>query len=203
MPQNAALSEEEVLLRIQSNHQINSAVSWLYARYYDRLETLILRNSGSADDAADIIQETMIAFINIVQQGKFRGESGVNTFLQSIARNLWLGKLRKGKSQAKLHENWGEEAKQESVDLEKELQYKEATDLVSGIFKNLGEACQKLLNLFYFKELSMKEILPEMNFENEQVLRNKKTKCMKSLMAEIKQKPVWAETLKSALQKLR
>lgn len=203
MPQSAALSEEEVLLRIQSNHQINSAVSWLYAQYYDRLETLILRNSGSADDAADIIQETMITFINIVQQGKFRGESGINTFLQSIARNLWLGKLRKSKSQTKLQDNWSKMAILETVDLEKELQYKEATDLVSDIFKNLGETCQKLLHLFYFKELSMKEILPQMNFENEQVLRNKKAKCMKSLMTNIKEKPVWAETIKRALQKLR
>ena len=32
------------------------------------------------NDAADLIQETLVTFIDIVQQNKFRGESSVKSF---------------------------------------------------------------------------------------------------------------------------
>lgn len=203
MPQKATYTDKEVLLKIRSSQQLNAAVSYLYQTYYGRLETIILRNNGSNEDAQDIIQETMVTFINIVQQGKFRGESGINTFLQAITKNLWLERLRKVKAEHQRHEKWSSAENPNSIDLEAEFQYKEATDTVAGIFKGLSETCQKILHLFYFKDLSMKEILPKMNYENEQVLRNKKSKCMKTLMQKIKANPAWADTMKNALQKLR
>ena len=50
------------------------------------------------------------------------------------------------------------------------------------MFEKLGEKCKQLLMLVYYEDLSMKDIVDKMpDYQNEQVLRNKKYKCMKQL----------------------
>ena len=46
----------------------------------------------------------------------------------------------------------------------------------------------------------MKEIVKNMNYENEQVLRNKKYKCMKNLEQLLSGNPALVKKLKTALQ---
>ena len=70
----------------------------MYDGYYRYLENYVLQNSGSTDDAADIIQETFLVFIKTVEENKYRQESGVKSFLYSIVKNLWITELRKRKS---------------------------------------------------------------------------------------------------------
>ena len=59
---------------------------------------------------------------------------------------------------------------------------------------------QSILNKFYYEDLSLKEILPFTDFENEQVLRNKKSKCMKALTEKLDQRPFMKESLYKALK---
>ena len=49
------------------------------------------------------------------------------------------------------------------------------------VIEELGENCKKILLLFYFENRSMKEIVAHLPYENEQVVRNKKSKCLKKL----------------------
>ena len=46
----------------------------------------------------------------------------------------------------------------------------------------------------------MKEILQKVNYDNEQVLRNKKYKCLKGLINMVNSSPEIKENLKTALQ---
>ena len=63
----------------------------------------------------------------------------------------------------------------------------------------LGEACKKILLAFYFENLSMREILNHLDYENEQVVRNKKYKCLKQLEQMMTGQPGLVKNLKSAL----
>ena len=63
----------------------------------------------------------------------------------------------------------------------------------------LGESCRKILLLFYYENLSMREILASTEYENEQVLRNKKYKCLKRLEQMVNTNPALKETLKNLL----
>lgn len=197
------LKEQEILLKIKTNQNLNGAVSYLYDSYYHQLQAAILKMNGSFEDADDIVQETMVNFIQIVQEGRFREESTINTILHAIARNLWLTKVNKMKSERQRIDSLVSETKNEINEYENELTHAEERRLIAEMFNGLGESCQKLLKLFYFDELPMKAILPQMNFDNEQVLRNKKNKCMKALMEKIDLSPEWAATLKNTLKKWR
>jgi len=69
------------------------------------------------------------------------------------------------------------------------------------LLHELGESCRKILELFYFENLSMKEIVSQMHYENEQVVRNKKYKCLQQLTDKMKQNPLAAQQITELISK--
>lgn len=57
---------------------------------------------------------------------------------------------------------------------------------ISKAIEKIPEDCQKVLNLFYFKEYDMDSIAREMNYKNGDTAKSKKSVCMKNLMNELK-----------------
>ena len=116
-------------------------------------------------------------------------EASIKTFLVSIARNIWRNELkRKQRSdyREKLFESGREQSEEDISELISEWEKKkQLRDLVY----ELGEPCRKLLMLFYYESLSMKEILNYLPYENEQVVRNKKYKCLQQLTDMMKNHP--------------
>jgi len=70
--------------------EMDAAIRFIYREYYGMLENYVLNNNGSRDDAADVIQETIVAFIEIVEQGKFRGDSSIKSFLFASSSKEWV-----------------------------------------------------------------------------------------------------------------
>jgi hypothetical protein len=52
---------------------------------------------------------------------------------------------------------------------------------MDDIFKEVGDVCTQILTGYYYENLSMRQLLERFDYENEQVLRNRKSKCMKKL----------------------
>jgi len=141
----------------------------------------VVRNSGSMDDAADIFQEVIVAIINLVQAGKFRGESSIKTFLYALTRNTWLNELkRRGRAEVReMKYEIGMDKMTENADAA--IENREMNALLMKTLSELGESCKKILLMFYYENRSMKEIQASLPYENEQVVRNKKYKCLKKL----------------------
>ncbi len=175
-------SDTEILIDLRHEIKMNIALRYIYKEYYRLLESYIINNKGSSDDAADIIQETMVAFLEIVRQNKFRGESSIKSFLYSITRNLWLSELRKRNSTENRHRVFEKAKEDTEQDMIFHLIKHEHFKTIQGLFEKLGNKCQQLLMLVYYEDLSMNDIVKQMpDYQNEQVLRNKKYKCMKQL----------------------
>jgi RNA polymerase sigma factor (sigma-70 family) len=175
-------SDVELVENIRRPEKMNDAIKFLYKEYYSLLENYIINNNGTKDDAADVVQETIIAFIEIVEANKFRGESSIKSFLFSITRNLWLTELRKRSSadnRNKIFEKAKDIVEQETV---QHLIRREHFSTIKQLFEKLGDKCKQLLMLVYYEDMSMNDIVKVMpDYQNEQVLRNKKYKCMKQL----------------------
>jgi RNA polymerase sigma factor (sigma-70 family) len=174
-------SDAELISSLMNKNSTDAALRFMYRMHFDLLSRYVFNNNGNEQDAEDIFQEVMVAFINLVKAGKFRGESSIKTFLFSLNKNMWLNELkRRGRSIAR-------EEKYKSLHDEKDLTPDTAmelrqtkNDLMKAI-DELGDACKKILVLFYFENKSIKEILATLPYENEQVVRNKKSKCLKKL----------------------
>lgn len=193
-------SDAELIAAIKTDQDINNAISFIYRTHYRMLEHLVMTNSGTKADAQDLIQEVMVLFVEMIQKEKYRGEASVKSFLYTLTRNLWITELRKMGSESKRHELFETNREKIEDDVTTYLTYKEAQKTVLELFDRLGETCKQILILFYYEDLSMKDILERTNYENEQVLRNRKYKCLKGLTSMIQQSPAIFETMKSALQ---
>ncbi len=67
----------------------------LFARHRDRLWAVALRTMGNREDAADGLQDGMIAAFR--RAGSFRGEAAVTTWLHRIVVNACLDRIRAAK----------------------------------------------------------------------------------------------------------
>lgn len=192
-------TDSELIAAIQSSKNIDPAVKFMYREYYEMLKVYTCRNSGSDQDAQDIFQEVLVAFIDLVQKGKFRGESSIRTFLFSMNRHMWLNELKKRGRTEKRDTVFENEKDTTLPDVSHVIAQAEMQQQVLDIVEELGETCKKILLAFYYDNLSMKEILAALPYESEQVVRNKKYKCLKQLEQLLTANPNLAQTLKTAL----
>lgn len=200
MKENQKYSDQELIQAIKDRKNINQAIRFMYESHYRYLESYVLQNSGNADDAADIIQETFLVFIKVLEEDKFRQESGVKSFLYSIVRNLWISELRKRKGMEIRNEIFEDSKDMITADISQSLERHESHKLIMELFQSLGDKCRNILLLFYYENLPMKEIMEKEAFSNEQVLRNKKHKCLKSLIEKVQSDEKTYSTIKNALQ---
>ncbi|MEP7238958.1 MAG: sigma-70 family RNA polymerase sigma factor [Ferruginibacter sp.] len=192
--------DAELIRDLKADAASGKVIEYLYRSNFEALSIHIQQNQGSRQDAEDIFQEVIVAFIELVQKDKFRGESSIKTFLFSINKNMWLNELKR-RNRAVVREQKFETAKEPAdADSNDHITAREARHQVIDVMNKLGDVCKKILLAFYYENQSMKEIVKTMNYENEQVLRNKKHKCLKSLEQLLTADPALAKTLKTALQ---
>jgi len=193
------LADAELLEAIREGRGLDAAIKSVYRDHFGSMAGLVKNNNGSQQDAEDIFQEVVVNFIELVQKDKFRGESSVKTFLFSMTKNTWLNELKKrGRSDAR-ELKYEKMKDKEEMDVSHLIAEREAKKQVMDIVSQLGDTCKKILVMFYYENLSMNEILANLEYENEQVVRNKKYKCLKQLEQMITSDPSLTQTLKNIL----
>ncbi|HMU46055.1 MAG TPA: sigma-70 family RNA polymerase sigma factor [Chitinophagaceae bacterium] len=199
MEVSKSLADQELISNIQAGIRLDGAIRELYRGYFDMVRIYVVNNSGNQQDAEDIFQDVIVSFIDIIQKNKFRGESSLKTFFYSLSRHTWLNELkRRGRAQAR-EEKYERGKDTMEFDTSHFIADRERKQEVIRLVDELGEACKKILMMFYYENLSMKEILESMHYENEQVVRNKKYKCLKQLEQMINEHPELKQNLKSLL----
>ncbi|TAE29805.1 MAG: sigma-70 family RNA polymerase sigma factor [Cytophagales bacterium] len=198
-----SLTDTDLLAGIKTGTDIERAMRFVYRTHYRMMETYVVTNKGTLEDAADLIQEVMVTFIELVQMDKFRGETNVKSFLYTLTRNLWITELRKRGNEARQNEEFEITRDVVEQDISDYWLYRESLTAIGYVFDRLGNGCKQILTLFYFDNLSMKEILEKTNYENEQNVRNRKYKCLKELTDLVASSPAAFDNLKTALQNLK
>lgn len=157
------------------------AYEWIYKTHYPSVARFIQRNKGNAGDAEDVFQEAVIVLHQKVSAADFELTSTLKTFLFSIARNLWLKKLRDEKLVAvpedqliALHDS-SELATEEPTPLE--AQYERLNAWMTGITGH----CQRVINSIYFSNEPMDHLMVTMGWKNRHTAINQKYKCIQQL----------------------
>ncbi len=192
-------SDQALLTALRGNREMDKAVRFLYRQYFDVLSIYTMQNSGSEQDAEDVFQEVVVSFIELVNQNKFRGESSIKTFLYSLNRHIWLNELKKRNRMQARNLKFEKAKGQAEADVSAHIVDREARGQVMKVIDQLGDACKQVLMAFYYQELSVKEMLEFLPYENEQVVRNKKYKCLKKLEEMLHADPILANNLKTML----
>lgn len=193
-----AYTDVSLLHELSTTKRQDDAIKFIYKAFYTTAEIYVVQNGGSKADAEDIFQEVVVSFIDLVKQGKFRGECSVNTFVYTLTRHTWLNELKK-RGRARLREEKYDKTQETvGIDVGSIIESREVKSQLVALVGQLGDTCKKILLAFYYDNLSMKEILQTLNYENEQVVRNKKYKCLKQLEQSIAGNAHLINNLKSA-----
>ncbi|MDR3711424.1 MAG: sigma-70 family RNA polymerase sigma factor [Puia sp.] len=182
-------TDSELIAAVGGQKDLDTAIQFLYQQYAETTCSFIINYGGSRQDAEDTFQETVISFIGIVKKGTYRGEASIKTFLVSVARNIWFNDLKKKERAGKREKRFEYGREQNEADVSEHISSMEKKRQLRELVFKLGEPCRKVLLLFYYENLSMKEIVELLPYENEQVVRNKKYKCLQQLTGMIKDNP--------------
>jgi RNA polymerase sigma factor (sigma-70 family) len=194
---NETFTDNEIIHNLATGHQTSASIRALYRENFGLLSRYVINNSGSEQDAEDIFQEVMVAFINLLKAEKFRGESSIRTFLFSLNKNIWLNELKRRGRAAAREEKYEKMANREEQTVDVAMELRQTKQDLLNTLETLGENCKKILLLFYYENKSMREILAELPYENEQVVRNKKSKCLKKLETLVKGNQTLYDQLKN------
>jgi RNA polymerase sigma factor (sigma-70 family) len=175
------------LLQSKYADEQNKAFVYLYEALYDQFSNYILKRGGQRVEVEDFLQEGLVVLYKLAGQDKLRNIQDVKSYLFIICKNLWV----KSKSKHKTFEEIDDSIRSigEEPTIVNHLLEAERERIIQVVLKTLGEECRKILVLFYYQGLSIKEILKQVNFASENSLKNKKVKCMKALRELVQSTP--------------
>ena len=99
MPRPAAFRPDADLLPGLQARQ-NAAYAQLYAQCYPAIERHVCRHSGTAAEAQDVFQETLLVLLARLGRPGFALTASLNTYVFAIATRLWLKRLARRKAAA-------------------------------------------------------------------------------------------------------
>jgi len=183
-------TDEELVAAIKEDKDLNKPISFIYQHHSGKLSSFLINYGASEQQAQDVFQETVVAFIDIVKKDRYRPDAKIGTFLTAVAKNIWFNEIKKNERSAFREKQFEKGRGEIEEDVSQQIQEREMKQQMRSLLKQMDEPCQKILLLFYYEELSIKEIVHHLPYENEQVVRNKKSKCLQHLTGLVKNHPL-------------
>lgn len=172
------------------------ALKIIYSTNKQKVFSYILSNNGNKDEAKDVYQEAVIAFYERILKNTFKGDSAISTYLYSIARFKWINHLKSSKKRMERNMEFGQTEEFDLGPMSKLIDDEQKASVLR-ILDALGDQCRKILVESIYYNVSMKEIAAQENYSSEQVVRNKKYKCIQKLKALLAENPALIHILRS------
>ncbi|MFN6946316.1 MAG: RNA polymerase sigma factor [Cytophagaceae bacterium] len=176
-------NDKDIINAIRSGNN-EKVLSNLYKDFLPRIRKMILQNSGNDDDTKDIFQDTVLIFYNHVKLNKYDESKDIGGFMYSVARNLWISKVKKDNRNVQLTET--ESIQDVSSSALNSLINDEKVKAIEDVMGQIGKPCQKLLIYTIFDKLSLKEVAQKMGYANEGVAKTNNYRCKQKLMNLVK-----------------
>ncbi len=170
------LEQEQILLKGLAGSDKNS-IELIYRDNFSSIQSFILNNNGSVEDARDIFQEAMIVLYENAGKETFKLNCQIKTYLYSVCRRLWLKRLQQlGKY------NYNLEYLVDIVPVDAEIEDHEKRNddfnLMENAMSKIGEPCKSLLDGYYLQKKNMQELALEFGYTNADNAKTQKYKCL-------------------------
>jgi RNA polymerase sigma factor (sigma-70 family) len=156
------------------------AIETIYKSNFTTVQSFVLNNNGTYDDARDIFQEAMIVLYENAKSDSFVLTCQIKTYVYSICRRLWLKRLQYNNRFITQVENL-----EETVPVEEDLEIQERRNADFAIMEralgSLGEPCKGLLEAYYLQKKDMTDIATAFGYTNADNAKNQKYKCLMRL----------------------
>lgn len=173
------IKEKDMVSELKNNSE--DALVQLYNDNYTSVRNLVFKNSGKEKDVEDVLQEAVVVVWQKVKKTDFVLTSKISTYLYSIARFIWLKKLKKTDKLDGYNENLSYNSFFDITSIASN----ENKEIILNKIDKLDSVCKQILVSFYFYERDMNEIAKEMGFANSNVAKSKKYQCFKKLQESV------------------
>lgn len=115
------------------------------------------------------------------QEFVYKDANSVKNFLMTALRNKLINRLKMTKNRERLQSNVEEASKEWLFSENREDPLQEKKQLVKSCLKEMSPRCQKVLRMFYYEGMSLKEIAEQLAYNNEGTAKSTKHQCFKKL----------------------
>lgn len=169
------MKENETLTQLRERS--NAAYALLYKFYYRGIEKFVLKNSGTIPDAQDVFQETIMVLLDKVPKDEFTLTSSIKTYINAVAHNIWLKRLRNAKRLTRLELSF-ELEDMTLAEWEQKEEGKIQRNWLQRIFERMSRHCVIFLTKTFLSGASREQLIEEMGYRNSHTFDNQKYKCM-------------------------
>ncbi|MET3731768.1 RNA polymerase sigma factor [Moheibacter stercoris] len=174
--------DEDVKKYLKSNRE--EALFKIYDFYKPAFFQYANKYGLPADDLLDIYQDAFIALSEHAKKGKLDNlKSNVKTYFFAIGKYMVYNKLKDNKKIVNV--DFMDELQSKDFDFNLEMEEVEQDNqsilLLQNAIQKLGGKCEELLRLFYYEEKNLDEIVEIMCYENKDVAKSQKSRCIKNL----------------------
>jgi len=113
----------------------------------------------------DIVNEIMLNTVEKIKSGEFKGESSVGTFIYTITRRRIVDYIRRKKKKAPKYIPESDPF----PDPHEQIENKERSEMLAKKLEQLKPKYKKILYLYYYKDLSRKEVAEKLNISPRKV----------------------------------
>ena len=163
----------------------NRVLGELYQKYSPKIVGYITKNSGTYDDAQDIIQETLITIFHQAKEKNFILTCPFDAYFYLLCKRKWLNKINKKeiKGVTILEEITSISDEQEYLANQTEI-YEKRTSLFEEKLIALGGKCKELLDIAF--KIKKMDKVAEVLGVSYGYARKKKSECLGKLTKMVK-----------------
>ncbi len=176
--------EDHIYIEALLNNN-SRVLSTLYAKFSPKVVAYIKNNSGDADAAQDVIQETLVTIYHQAKEKNFILTCPFDAYFFLLCKRKWLNELKKrGNNRVTIIDDVTSITEEQEQQVDETEIFEQQHSLFEAKFKELGAKCQELLKAT-FKIKSMEEVAEFLGVTYGYA-RKKKSHCMGELTQLVK-----------------
>ena len=154
----------------------------LYRQHASMIAGHVRKNNGSDEDAAEIIQITMLQLWTAVQEGRYAEEGKLERYIFKLAANNWRYELRRRRNRptSSLDKMLVDPTDDSTYSLEAAIVKDRYLNAVHEALGEMESPCNEIIRLYHLKDISLQEISKQMNYDYNN-LRKRIFDCRKKL----------------------
>jgi len=155
-----------------------TAIEEIYELYKVEFLNFFKKYNINDESILDIYQDTIIVvYQKFVQQNIKLNSSILKTYIFGIGKNKMYDYFKR----KQISSNAIDKLKDTNKDFEIENEPSIYQKKLAENLKLLSESCQNILKLFYYRGLSIKEIVLQTSYKDENTVKSNKSRCLKRL----------------------
>lgn len=160
-------------------------ITRLYHEYRDEFLRNTAKYSLTEEERIDIYQDAFVVMYEGIKYGKITVEKTLKHYLFGVGRNMIIDKIHQKIKERELHSQLSEQKTPIDTSFYDLSPLNDKQDKIRKAINSLSEKCKEIVILFYYRKYSIDAIMHAMNYQNENVTKSHKSRCLKTLKTKL------------------